>query len=466
MLLGAMGGLILATTVPQPDGLYAGAASTLICFIIAMWLHWRRVVQPMTELSSRSRRISKGEYLLRLPEDGVGDLKDVSVSLNKVLTKLTEAKAALVDGDLETNHLRRELFLMDELATTNAALEQRISELNILFKTAQSVGSTLELRQVLDQTCATVGEFMPEVEFTIFLHNPKTDRLILTASYGFSAEDASLVDSISFGTNEGLVGLIHRSQKAVVMEDVTEHELYTSYKGLRRTQGSCASLPLNFGSEPLGVMNIMRKAIDPYSDETVRLFETLSNLVSVAVRNAQLFERTRALAIHDELTGLFNRRFAFQLLNTEWERSIRFGNTLSVILLDIDHFKNLNDSFGHLTGDDVLRQVAKILQESIRRTDTAGRYGGEEFLIILPKTSEEDAAKVAEKVRSSIADHDFGEPDQVTVSGGVACTDGDFAKRPADLIAASDSMLYRAKGQGRNQMLVYGSSMPGITKMD
>ena len=466
ILMGALTGLMLATSLEQPEGLYWGTGSTLLSFVVAMLIHWKRVVQPMTELSSRSRRISNGEYLLRLPEQGVGDLKDVSVSLNQVLTKLTEAKAALVDGDLEADHLRRELFLMDELSLTNAALEQRISELNILFKTAQSVGSTLELRQVLNQTCATVGEFMPEVEFTIFLHNPKTDRLELTAFYGLPEEEASLVNSMSFGTNEGLVGLVHRSQESVVLDDVTTHEKYTSYKGLRRTQGSCASLPLNFGSEPLGVVNIARKTIDPYSEEAVRLFETLSNLVSVAVRNAQLFERTRALAIHDELTGLFNRRFAFQLLNTEWERSIRFGNTLSVILLDIDHFKKLNDTFGHLTGDDVLRQVAKILQESIRRTDTAGRYGGEEFLIILPKTGEEDAAKVAEKIRSSVAGHNFGEPDQVTVSGGIACTDGDFAKRPADLIAASDSMLYRAKGQGRNQMLVFGTSMPGINKMD
>ena len=290
--------LVLGVILSPPMGLYIGTGLVLSAFVFAMWMHWKGIVQPMTELASRSRRISDGNYLLRLSENGIGDVKDVAVSLNKVLTKLTEAQAALVDGDLETNDLRRELFLMDELEATNIELEQRISELNILFNAAQSVGSTLELRDVLNQTCATVGEFMPEVELTIFLHNSKTDQLALTAFYGLSDEDASLVDSLSFGASEGLVGLVHRSQKAVIMDDVTQHEKYTSYKGLRSTRGSCASLPLNFGSEPLGVMNIARKKVEPYSEETVRLFETLSALVSVvsfAVHLAMVSLRIKGL---------------------------------------------------------------------------------------------------------------------------------------------------------------------------
>jgi len=153
-------------------------------------------------------------------------------------------------------------------------------------------------------------------------------------------------------------------------------------------------------------------------------------------------------AAFDPLTGLYNRRSFESFHRQEVAKCKRYGAPLSLILMDLDHFKNVNDEYGHQAGDQVLSSVAEILREAIREADLAARWGGEEMAVLLPETDGEGADVVAEKLRRRIADHPFPAVGQVTASFGVATMTGE----PVDLVAAADKALYRSKANGRNRV--------------
>lgn len=164
----------------------------------------------------------------------------------------------------------------------------------------------------------------------------------------------------------------------------------------------------------------------------------------------KLLEELEALSLTDSLTGLANRRAFEQRLKMEWQRATRYEHPLTVMLIDVDHFKRFNDDFGHQTGDHVLAQVGAILQQAVRTTDLACRYGGEEFVIILPDTPMDDALPIAHRIREQVSDHRW-EARQVTVSVGVAQLNQH--KTPNQLVSDADQALYEAKAAGRNQVI-------------
>lgn len=169
----------------------------------------------------------------------------------------------------------------------------------------------------------------------------------------------------------------------------------------------------------------------------------------------QVNEKLERLANTDSLTGLANRRHFMEVLNAEIERAERYDRALSLVLVDLDHFKEVNDSWGHLVGDEVLRATARVLESVCRDVDLAGRIGGEELALILPETTEEGASTVAERVRSRIENLRHEAPDgegfRVTGSIGVAWLDDDVHSRE-DLLRQADRALYRAKEEGRNRV--------------
>jgi diguanylate cyclase (GGDEF)-like protein len=176
--------------------------------------------------------------------------------------------------------------------------------------------------------------------------------------------------------------------------------------------------------------------------------------IGSSLERARLFQEVQSLALIDPLTGLQNRRSLFELGRVEFARSCRTYRPFSCLMLDIDHFKQLNDNYGHLTGDQVLQQVAECAKRSIREVDLIGRYGGEEFLIFLPETDLVTAQRVAERLRSSIEKMPMKLSDQelhVTVSIGVSRKDENTLELET-LIARADQALYVAKHRGRNRV--------------
>ncbi|MEM4271808.1 MAG: GGDEF domain-containing protein [Candidatus Pacearchaeota archaeon] len=175
------------------------------------------------------------------------------------------------------------------------------------------------------------------------------------------------------------------------------------------------------------------------------------------------------ISLADELTGIYNRRALYQMLDKEIKRARRFKHPLTIAMMDIDFFKVYNDKNGHLAGDELLKKITKLIQGKIREVDTLGRYGGEEFLIIMPETSHESAVRAAERIRKSVQDTHFkGEETQpkgqITVSIGVATFHGEYKGR-AHMIGIADQLLYKAKEGGRNQLMkAYHLALPKKSK--
>ena len=196
--------------------------------------------------------------------------------------------------------------------------------------------------------------------------------------------------------------------------------------------------------------SISKKPID---SEQVTLLSIVAHAVGVAINNAKVYSRTLRESIHDELTGLYNRRFFNERLFDEVERNRRYGGDFSIILSDIDHFKKVNDTYGHPTGDKVLIQVAEVLQEHIRSSDMVARYGGEEFAILLLNADKDFAVSIAEHLRKKLADTPIAaiKNERVTSSFGVA-TFGKDSISFEGIVAKADQALYLAKTKGRNKV--------------
>ena len=202
--------------------------------------------------------------------------------------------------------------------------------------------------------------------------------------------------------------------------------------------------PVNFPELEARVRSMLRiKQLQDQLDQKNRELELMN-------------KRLRKLSITDGLTELFNHRHIHELLQEEFERSNRSGEPIAVAMLDLDHFKKVNDTYGHPTGDVILYETAQILRETAREIDMPGRYGGEEFIVILPNTVEDAAARFAERVRQRVNEHAFRDEAtevRMTLSCGVASFPGDGIESPETLLKRADEALYRAKESGRNRMV-------------
>ena len=196
--------------------------------------------------------------------------------------------------------------------------------------------------------------------------------------------------------------------------------------------------------------------MDRLEPDTERFLVTVANLAHIVVENSRLFERVQNLSMRDSLTELYNHRHSIDLVSNEVQRMGRYQENFSVLMIDVDHFKDINDRHGHPAGDAVLRELAQIIKDTLRTVDAVGRYGGEEFIAILPHTAYDEARLTAERVRVKVASHTFRAgrtPIPVTVSVGVATYPSEKVDSPNTLIREADLALYRAKEAGRNRVM-------------
>jgi diguanylate cyclase (GGDEF)-like protein/PAS domain S-box-containing protein len=244
------------------------------------------------------------------------------------------------------------------------------------------------------------------------------------------------------------------------------HEVSDSQAGLLCRHFVChpdtgyLCVPLTVQGEILGVLCLVG-AVTERSKQPVsqlQLAVTVSEAIKLSLSNLKLREKLRAEAIHDPLTGLFNRRYLEETLPRELHRARRGNSPLCVAMLDLDDFKRFNDSFGHGAGDSLLRELGKLMRANLRKSDISCRYGGEEFVLVLPDSSLADAEQRVEQIRAQIKELQIPHGEQllraITVSAGVAQAE-DHAANPSELLRAADTALYAAKNAGRDRVIVY-----------
>jgi len=206
------------------------------------------------------------------------------------------------------------------------------------------------------------------------------------------------------------------------------------------------------------VLDVESVELNAFGESDIATLTTLSELIAIAIENTSLYKETERLAITDGLTKLYNSRYFYAALQKELERSKRYGHSFSIIIFDIDDFKKYNDAYGHLVGDQLLQELARLTIKKCRSTDIIARYGGEEFVIILPETKYNGAIEIAERLRKEIKKHSFTtnkdkKKCKITISLGIAIYPKD-ATNIKDLFNVADINLYKARGIGKSGLNV------------
>lgn len=337
-------------------------------------------------------------------------------------------------------------YLIGRLRYREIQLQLMLRRLQAAYRATAVMHSQTELDDILQSITRIAAEELDYGNAAIFMKDHQ-GNFNLFSSTGYLAD---LPSGYVIKAGEGVVGWAAERREPIVVSDVSKELRYIpGAKGAR----SQITLPLLVAGEVQGVLNIESEKLAAFSIEDQKALLALAGQAAVAIEKAKVLAKTRHLAITDDLTGLYNYRFFKQKLREEIARSRRFGSELTLLMLDMDDFKKINDALGHPTGDRVLQEVGGIIRNIIRETDTPFRYGGEEFAILLPQTGSQGAMEVAERLRQAIQAVPFLGPTgaviQATVSIGIATYPVD-ARSWGDLVSIADSAMYRAKHEGKN----------------
>jgi len=339
--------------------------------------------------------------------------------------------------------------LLDKSQTT-------LAETQMLYRVAQSLIQAETLNDVLQSLVDNIAQYLPAHLAAINILDLGKREITNFVVSGMDIEDDDKSDFDEL--MDGLTGWALRELETAVLPkgilDPRESAAGQKHK-TDAGYGAIVIVPLAHRGTVLGSMSVINRDDQPdFTQRDIGIMETVANQAAIAIENAQLFEEIQWLATTDALTGTHNRRNLFELGRLEIERARRYKHPLSVIMLDIDYFKRVNDTYGHGVGDQVLHSLAQECLDSLREFDILGRYGGEEFAVILPETDCADACKTAERLRLRIEEKPFitthGEL-SLTISLGVAELDDDIPDL-AILLDLADSALYIAKQSGRNRV--------------
>ncbi len=337
--------------------------------------------------------------------------------------------------------------------------ERQVRAIDQVLNAGSELGSQMSLSDVLKQLRNLLGQFRRVVPWDtcviyVVQYDENAEEEMLVAAEIAGDDMAAYRGKIAFGT--GVVGYAATKQRPALIADL--------HKDVRQPDGDMrpnarASLvvPVVADGQAVGCVQLISAEPNSYTTDQLEHVGRLISLASMGVRNALIHSRTRLMADTDSLTGLLSARAYHERLETEFRKAQAARRSLSLLIIDLDNFKQVNDGHGHQAGDELLRRVGALLRQQARRNDIACRYGGDEFIIVMPETIKSEAAVVADRIRRTIEDMSFTSGTslvRVTVSIGAASYPQDVTNKHS-LIKAADDALYAAKEDGRNSLRVY-----------
>ncbi len=326
---------------------------------------------------------------------------------------------------------------------------QRLAILTDIVKTANSI---LEPRKVIELIMAKIQQLIPSEAWSMLMVDEEKQELTFELALGEKGRDVS---SFRVKMGEGIAGWVAQTGKPTIVNDTSRDPRFArrfdSQTQFRTRSILCA--PLISRGRTIGVVQVINRRGGKFTQADLEVLLTLVEPCAIAIENAILFQRTEQLTITDDLTKLFNSRYLNLYISREIKRCKRHGIPLSVIFLDLDGFKGVNDAYGHLAGSRTLTEVGGILVEAVRESDILARYGGDEFVVVLPETPPSGALVIAERIRKAIESHSFlkdqGLEARISASFGIASYP-DHALTPEGLIQKADQAMYRVKERDKN----------------
>lgn len=341
----------------------------------------------------------------------------------------------------QVSFLANQAAIAIENARLYAQIEQKIRDLSISYKISQTLISTLDLDALLSNILNELKKTFGYLNLAILLTDSETKKLVFKAAIGYPERIKKM--KLKIGKN-GITGFVGATGEIHYAPNVINDKHYI--KAIRAVKSE-VSIPLKIGDKTIGVFDVESKEYDAFDEWDLKLLSAIAAQIANEIEKARLYEETKVLSLTDPLTGLPNRRHFDIMIESELKKSERYNRPLSLLLIDFDNFKQYNDKNGHVAGDKVLIEYAKLMNSSIRNIDLLCRYGGDEFVAVLPETDESFARVVAERVRKTI--YKESKKWGITLSIGVATYPLDGEDKTS-LVMASDNACFIAKGKGGN----------------
>lgn len=333
-----------------------------------------------------------------------------------------------------------------KLEESNKSLSKSIAEFYTLNQISQAIGSILDTKELLKRLNDIILGVVGGSYSTIILHDEESGRLkVHTTNVMDPNELATMTDNINCSTLQDVL-----EKGECLLENNVDYYQYLFTCG--RNINSLMCIPLTTSSRKFGLILVEHTMNNAFDNENIRFLRIIAQQVGIVMENAELYLKMKEMARKDGLTGIYNRQYFQERLQAEFKEAQKNGWPLSLVMYDIDHFKKFNDMYGHLFGDKVLKSVAEVVASTLRKNDVLARFGGEEFTILLPQTSLDEAFEKVETLRKLISEHVIEDnliSVSVTASFGISSYD-ECALTENDLVRTADDALYEAKAAGRN----------------
>lgn len=426
--------------------------------------------RPLSKLYQAMQRVKEGNLTVKCEVITEDEFRDVAQCFNDMLVGLNdmnEKRKTIEKKLIQTEEsLKYKLELENKariIKRMNEELTDAFNNTALLYSVSQFLNSVIDLKELTTTAQNILEEKFRCDQLILALQNPKsTGGISIVAHRGIKINPEDL--NITLGA--GLMGNTVLKKRIYYIDDISKkgsfhHVLTAAETGLK---GTLMSLPLIVRNQVVGIIVATREVLQGFSPADRQSLEAIVNQIAIAYDRSNLYTKTRELSVTDELTGLFNRRHFQQVLTLEFKRAERYKRHLSLLMIDADHFKQFNDTHGHLAGDEMLKRMATLLRKNLREVDLLARYGGEEFIVMLTDTSLTDAVTVADKLRELVKSNlrmDSVKPNEknLTISLGVSAYP-DCATSIDELIHTADMALYTSKSRGRDQVHAYKPSLP------